>query len=386
MGHLATQKCIGFTFASCFGRGNMKSEKVIGLRKSTQTARVNETKRDASVYLHFGTYNGNILALLFPDNSDLYDSMEQMRNVYSDVNATNETVMKIEQRRFQSRVCPESPAGISGRNSHSWFNNSGSVFSGWVGGVVWCCGDGSQRVFGVSYYLQGRKHVGRDCLPPYFFLQMLDMVENQSTNALAAATSARDSPPMTLTYRLQSKSSAQHHVHRLILAPDWYWGESQTGYMSASFCIQMVVAASVFTWIQVHSKGVDAELVHSKGVDAELVHSKGVDAELVKPLQLTRLVHGRLVTKNLRHGLIHFLCDDTILSNNVFAKQVMSGYCVAELLLSNVMVNLAKSSKADGTGKRTGPSRAPIQIRETAGGGISLAGVTEAEVTSQEEI
>ncbi|KAL4556716.1 hypothetical protein LXL04_034929 [Taraxacum kok-saghyz] len=77
----------------------------------------------------------------------------------------------------------------------------------------------------------------------------------------------------------------------------------------------------------------------------------------VKPLQLTRLVHGRLVTKHLRHGLIHFLCDDTILS-----------------------------SKADGTGKRTGPSRAPIQIRETAGGGISLAGVTEAEVTSQEEI
>ncbi|KAL4566073.1 hypothetical protein LXL04_030183 [Taraxacum kok-saghyz] len=43
-------------------------------------------------------------------------------------------------------------------------------------------------------------------------------------------------------------------------------------------------------------------------------------------------------------------------------------------------------SKADGTGKPTGPSRAPIQIRETAGGGISLAGVTEAEVTSQEEM
>ncbi|GKA33277.1 kinesin-like protein KIN-4C, partial [Tanacetum coccineum] len=40
-------------------------------------------------------------------------------------------------------------------------------------------------------------------------------------------------------------------------------------------------------------------------------------------------------------------------------------------------------SKADWNGK---PSRAPIQIRETANGGISLAGVTEAEVTSQEEM
>ncbi|KAL4556734.1 hypothetical protein LXL04_034892 [Taraxacum kok-saghyz] len=257
----------------------------------------------------------NVLVNTKVEEQQQSDSMEQMRNVYSDVNATNETVMKIEQRRFQSRVCPESPAGISGRNSHSWFNNSGSVFSGWVGGVVWCCGDGSQRVFGVSYYLQGISTWWHDKRKTRCMFR-LDMVENQSTNALAAATSARDSPPMTLTYRLQ-----------LILAPDWYWGESQTGYMSASFCIQMVVAASVFTWIQ------------------------------VKPLQLTRLVHGRLVTKNLRHGLIHFLCDDTILS-----------------------------SKADGTGKRTGPSRAAIQIRETAGGGISLAGVTEAEVTSQEEI
>ncbi|KAL4556752.1 hypothetical protein LXL04_034911 [Taraxacum kok-saghyz] len=126
--------------------------------------------------------------------------MEQMRNVYSDVNATNETVMQIEQRRFQSRVCPESPAGISGRNSHSWFNNSGSVFSG------------------ISTWWHDKRKTR--CM------FRLDMVENQSTNALAAATSARDSPPMTLTYRLQ-----------LILAPDWYWGESQTGYMSASFCI-----------------------------------------------------------------------------------------------------------------------------------------------------
>lgn len=43
-------------------------------------------------------------------------------------------------------------------------------------------------------------------------------------------------------------------------------------------------------------------------------------------------------------------------------------------------------SKIDGNGKPAGPSRAPIQIRETANGGISLAGVTEAEVTSQEEM
>ncbi|KAJ0571875.1 putative plus-end-directed kinesin ATPase [Helianthus annuus] len=42
--------------------------------------------------------------------------------------------------------------------------------------------------------------------------------------------------------------------------------------------------------------------------------------------------------------------------------------------------------KADGNVKPVGPSRAPIQIRETANGGISLAGVTEAEVTSQEEM
>lgn len=32
------------------------------------------------------------------------------------------------------------------------------------------------------------------------------------------------------------------------------------------------------------------------------------------------------------------------------------------------------------------PSRAPIQIRETATGGITLAGVTEAEVRSKEEM
>ncbi|KAL8243151.1 hypothetical protein R6Q59_009409 [Mikania micrantha] len=43
-------------------------------------------------------------------------------------------------------------------------------------------------------------------------------------------------------------------------------------------------------------------------------------------------------------------------------------------------------SKADGNAKPVGPSRTPIQIRETANGGISLAGVTEAEVISQEEM
>ncbi|KAI3789356.1 hypothetical protein L2E82_02149 [Cichorium intybus] len=43
-------------------------------------------------------------------------------------------------------------------------------------------------------------------------------------------------------------------------------------------------------------------------------------------------------------------------------------------------------SKTDGNGKPAGPSRAPIQIRDTANGGNSLAGVTEAEVTSQEEM
>ncbi|KAL4583333.1 hypothetical protein LXL04_007903 [Taraxacum kok-saghyz] len=46
----------------------------------------------------------------------------------------------------------------------------------------------------------------------------LDMVENQSTNALAAATSARDSPPMTLTYRLQlctTSCSQGFHAKRM---------------------------------------------------------------------------------------------------------------------------------------------------------------------------
>lgn len=45
-------------------------------------------------------------------------------------------------------------------------------------------------------------------------------------------------------------------------------------------------------------------------------------------------------------------------------------------------------SKVDGTSqaKPTGPARAPIQIRETANGGITLAGVTEAEVRTKEEM
>lgn len=36
--------------------------------------------------------------------------------------------------------------------------------------------------------------------------------------------------------------------------------------------------------------------------------------------------------------------------------------------------------------KAAGPARAPIQIRETVNGGITLAGVTEAEVRTKEEM
>lgn len=45
-------------------------------------------------------------------------------------------------------------------------------------------------------------------------------------------------------------------------------------------------------------------------------------------------------------------------------------------------------SKVDGMSlaKPTGPARVPIQIRETANGGITLAGVTEAEVRTKEEM
>lgn len=44
--------------------------------------------------------------------------------------------------------------------------------------------------------------------------------------------------------------------------------------------------------------------------------------------------------------------------------------------------------KADGAAKLTGggPARVPIQIRETVHGGITLAGVTEAEVRTKEEM
>ncbi|GKD64661.1 kinesin-like protein KIN-4C [Tanacetum coccineum] len=42
--------------------------------------------------------------------------------------------------------------------------------------------------------------------------------------------------------------------------------------------------------------------------------------------------------------------------------------------------------KGDENGKGVGPSRVPIQIRETTNGGILLVGITEVEVTSQEEM
>lgn len=43
--------------------------------------------------------------------------------------------------------------------------------------------------------------------------------------------------------------------------------------------------------------------------------------------------------------------------------------------------------KADGAAKPTGaPARVPIQIRETVHGGITLAGVTEAEVRTKQEM
>lgn len=38
------------------------------------------------------------------------------------------------------------------------------------------------------------------------------------------------------------------------------------------------------------------------------------------------------------------------------------------------------------TAKYAAPSRVPIQIRETVNGGITLAGVTEAEVKTKEEM
>ena len=53
--------------------------------------------------------------------------------------------------------------------------------------------------------------------------------------------------------------------------------------------------------------------------------------------------------------------------------------------------NSVASSKADGGGNVAKPAvllpaRVPIQIRETVNGGITLAGVTEAEVRSKEEM
>lgn len=41
---------------------------------------------------------------------------------------------------------------------------------------------------------------------------------------------------------------------------------------------------------------------------------------------------------------------------------------------------------AKGEAKPAGPARVPIHIRETANGGITLAGVTEAEVRTKEEM
>lgn len=45
-------------------------------------------------------------------------------------------------------------------------------------------------------------------------------------------------------------------------------------------------------------------------------------------------------------------------------------------------------SKVEGAAlvKHAGPARVPIQIRETVNGGITLAGVTEAEVRTKEEM
>lgn len=47
--------------------------------------------------------------------------------------------------------------------------------------------------------------------------------------------------------------------------------------------------------------------------------------------------------------------------------------------------NPAPTSKGETT-KASGPARVPIHIRETCNGGITLAGVTEAEVGSKEEM
>lgn len=50
--------------------------------------------------------------------------------------------------------------------------------------------------------------------------------------------------------------------------------------------------------------------------------------------------------------------------------------------------NLPNLNKGDGSSvaKPVVPARAPVQIRETVNGGITLAGVTEAEVRTKEEM
>lgn len=48
--------------------------------------------------------------------------------------------------------------------------------------------------------------------------------------------------------------------------------------------------------------------------------------------------------------------------------------------------NSIASSKNEGATKPAVPARVPIQIRETVNGGITLAGVTEAEVRTTEEM
>lgn len=66
------------------------------------------------------------------------------------------------------------------------------------------------------------------------------------------------------------------------------------------------------------------------------------------------------------------------MSSQIFKEEVF------DLLDPNPMV----LPKGDGvsSAKPVGPARAPIHIRETVNGGITLAGVTEAEVRTKEEM
>lgn len=52
------------------------------------------------------------------------------------------------------------------------------------------------------------------------------------------------------------------------------------------------------------------------------------------------------------------------------------------------LLDSSNLNKGDGVGlsKSAAPARVPIQIRETVNGGITLAGVTEAEVRTKEEM